>query len=152
PPRTRPLAAVPAPEPPVPLPEGRTRTVPLGLVLGARSGDKGADANVGVWATTDEGWRWLAHALTVDALRELLPETAGLSVTRHPLPNLRAVNFWIEGLLAPGTARREGVDPQAKGLGEWLRARPFPVPESLLDRPGHAATVDPPTPANEETP
>ncbi|MCK9870027.1 exopolyphosphatase, partial [Nocardiopsis dassonvillei] len=106
--------------------------VPLGLVLGARSGDKGADANLGVWVRGETAWRWLATTLTADLLRELLPETAGLRVTRHLLPNLRAANFWIEGLLAPGTARREGVDLQAKGLGEWLRARRVPVPETVL--------------------
>ncbi|MYR31313.1 acyclic terpene utilization AtuA family protein [Nocardiopsis alba] len=139
--RTLALAEVPDPPQPDPLPEGPVRTVPLGLVLGARSGDKGPDANLGVWATTDEGWRWLSHALTVDVLRDLLPEVADLRVTRHPLPSLRAVDFWIEGLLAPGTARREGVDPQAKGLGEWLRARRMPVPELLLER----------TPNGEET-
>ena len=142
--RTRRLALLPEPDPPASPPAGPTRTVPLGLVLGARSGDKGANANLGVWATSDEGWRWLAHTLTVDVLRELLPEIAELSVTRHPLPNLRAVDFWIEGLLAPGTARREGLDPQAKGLGEWLRARRLPVPVSLLQHP--------PTTESEENP
>ncbi|WP_033304161.1 acyclic terpene utilization AtuA family protein [Nocardiopsis alkaliphila] len=135
--RTRGLEPLPEPPLPEPLPEGPTRIAPLGLVLGARSGDKGANANLGVWATTDQAWRWLANTLTVDALRELLPETADLRLTRHPFPHLRAVNFWIEGMLAPGTARREGLDPQAKGLGEWLRARPFPIPESLLDHPSN---------------
>ncbi|WP_179809081.1 acyclic terpene utilization AtuA family protein [Nocardiopsis sinuspersici] len=131
-PRPRDLAEVPEPPLPEPLPEGPTRSAPLGLVLGARSGDKGADANLGVWADTDPAWRWLATTLTVDLLRELLPETADLRVTRYLLPHLRAANFWIEGMLAPGTARREGADPQAKGLGEWLRARRAPVPEALL--------------------
>ncbi|MEU3016856.1 acyclic terpene utilization AtuA family protein [Nocardiopsis sp. NPDC007018] len=144
--RTRTLAEVPEPPLPQPPPAGPTRTAPLGLVVGARSGDKGADANVGVWATTDEGWRWLAHTLTADALRGLLPETADLPVTRHLLPGLRAANFWIEGLLAPGTARREGLDPQAKGLGEWLRARRLPLPESLL------AATRAPAPLPEEGP
>lgn len=130
--RTRELTEVPEPPLPAPPPDEPTRLAPLGLVLGARSGDKGADANVGVWAPSDEAWRWLAHTLTADTLRELLPETADLRVTRHLLPGLRAANFWIEGILAPGTARREGLDPQAKGLGEWLRARRLPVPESLL--------------------
>jgi len=134
--RTRRPAGVPEPPLPPPLAGGPLREAPLGLVLGARSGDKGADANLGVWATGDDAWRWLAHTLTVDLLRELLPETADLAVTRHLLPNLRAANFWIEGMLAPGSARREGTDPQAKGLGEWLRARRTPIPEKLLPEVG----------------
>ena len=71
-------------------PAGPTRRTALGTIAGARSGDKGGSANVGVWVRTDEAWRWLAHTLTVDKLRELLPETADLPVTRHVLPNLRA--------------------------------------------------------------
>ncbi|WP_397221772.1 acyclic terpene utilization AtuA family protein [Nocardiopsis lambiniae] len=131
---TRPLVEVPEPAPPAPPPAGPVREAPLGLILGARSGDKGADANLGVWARdqSEDAWRWIAHHLTVDLLRELLPETADLKVTRHLLPELRAANFWIEGMLAPGTARREGLDPQAKGLGEWLRARRVPLPVTLL--------------------
>jgi hypothetical protein len=104
---------------------------PLGSVAGARSGDKGGDANVGVWARTEEGWRWLAHALGVDALRELLPETAGLTIRRHVLPNLRALNFVIEGLLGEGVASSTRFDPQAKALGEWLRSRIVDVPEGI---------------------
>ncbi|MGH3584431.1 MAG: acyclic terpene utilization AtuA family protein, partial [Mycobacterium sp.] len=117
---------------PIPLPAGKTRRAPLGLVAGARSGDKGGDANVGVWVRTDEQWRWLAHALTTDALRELLPETSELPVTRHLLPNLRAVNFVIEGILGKGVAHQARFDPQAKGLGEWLRARHIDIPQEFL--------------------
>ncbi|WP_425549390.1 acyclic terpene utilization AtuA family protein [Actinomadura miaoliensis] len=122
---------------PEPLPPGQpTRRVPLGTVIGARSGDKGGDANLGVWARTDDAWRWLAHALTVEELRRLLPETAGLPVHRHVLPNLRALNFVVEGLLGEGVAAQARFDPQAKALGEWLRARHADVPEALLA--GHA--------------
>ncbi|MGV9882417.1 acyclic terpene utilization AtuA family protein [Streptomyces sp. NPDC003006] len=117
---------------PEPLPPVPTRRVPLGLVAGARSGDKGGDANVGVWARTDDAWRWLAHELTVDRFRELLPETADLTVVRHDLPNLRALNFVVEGLLGEGVAAQARFDPQAKGLGEWLRARHLDIPEVLL--------------------
>ncbi|MFK4065900.1 acyclic terpene utilization AtuA family protein [Streptomyces sp. NPDC029674] len=123
------------PEPPplpAPLPPGPTRRAPLGLVAGARSGDKGGDANVGVWARTDDAWRWLAHELTVDRFRELLPETAEPAVVRHDLPNLRALNFVVEGLLGEGVAAQARFDPQAKGLGEWLRARHLDIPEVLL--------------------
>ncbi|MET8542241.1 hypothetical protein ABZW03_16510, partial [Kitasatospora sp. NPDC004799] len=95
----------------------------------------GGDANLGVWARTADGWRWLAHTLTVQRLRELLPETAGLPVTRHLLPNLRAVNFTLTGLLGEGVAARHRFDPQAKALGEWLRSRHLDIPTVLLDRP-----------------
>lgn len=134
PPAARTLALAPVEEPasPEPLPDGPTRRVPLGTIAGARSGDKGGDANVGVWVRTDEQWRWLAHFLTADRVRELLPETADLAVTRHVLPNLRAVNFVIEGILGQGVAYQARFDPQAKGLGEWLRARHVDIPERLL--------------------
>ncbi|MEU7210072.1 acyclic terpene utilization AtuA family protein [Streptomyces sp. NPDC044989] len=124
----------PVPEPPLPetLPPGPVRRAPLGLVAGARSGDKGGDANVGVWARTDDAWRWLAHELTTDRFRELIPEARDLTVTRYPLPNLRALNFVVEGILGEGVAAQARFDPQAKALGEWLRARHLDIPEALL--------------------
>ncbi|BBX68544.1 hypothetical protein MPSYJ_20050 [Mycolicibacterium psychrotolerans] len=118
--------------PPEPGAFGPTRRVPLGTIAGARSGDKGGSANVGVWVRTHDQWRWLAHAMTVDRLRELLPEAAELPVTRHLLPNLRAVNFVIEDILGQGVAYQARFDPQAKGLGEWLRSRTIDIPEELL--------------------
>ncbi|MEU8921614.1 acyclic terpene utilization AtuA family protein [Kitasatospora sp. NPDC048545] len=136
---------------PEPLPPGPTRRVPLGLVAGARSGDKGGDANLGVWARTEDGWRWLAHTLTVDRIRELLPETAELAVTRHLFPNLRAVNFVLTGLLGEGVAARHRFDPQAKALGEWLRSRRLDVPTALLDRP-EPAPLDRPEAAPPDAP
>ncbi|WP_138902498.1 acyclic terpene utilization AtuA family protein [Streptomyces albidochromogenes] len=129
---TRPLEPVSGIALPPPGMHGPTRRAPLGTVAGARSGDKGGDANVGVWVRSEEAWQWLAHALTVERLRELLPETAALPVTRHVLPNLRAVNFVIEGLLGEGVASRARFDPQAKALGEWLRSRHIDIPEVLL--------------------
>ncbi len=126
------LAPVPPFALPEPLPFGDTRRAPLGMIAGARSGDKGGSANVGVWVRSDMHWRWLAHALTVDKLRELLPETADLAVTRHVLPNLRAVNFVIDGILGQGVAYQARFDPQAKGLGEWLRSRHIDIPEDFL--------------------
>ena len=114
------------------LADAPTRRAPLGAVVGARSGDKGGDANLGVWARTPAAADWLAAWLTVDRLRELLPETAPLAVERHDLPNLRAVNFVIHGLLGAGVAASTRFDPQAKALGELLRARVVDVPAALL--------------------
>ncbi|WP_229924312.1 acyclic terpene utilization AtuA family protein [Streptomyces sulfonofaciens] len=135
----------------------RTRRAPLGLVAGARSGDKGGDANIGVWARhasdgarTDAVWDWLLRTLTTDRLRTLLPECAELRVVRHVLPNLRALNFVVEGLLGEGAAARHRFDPQAKALGEWLRARHLDIPEELLEAPGegtctpHGTAAEPP--------
>jgi hypothetical protein len=102
-------------------------------VAGARSGDKGGNANVGVWARTDEAYAWLEQLLTVERFQELLPETASLVVERHPLPNLRAVNFVVRGLLGEGVASSTRMDPQAKGFGEYLRAKVVDVPVALLD-------------------
>ncbi|MFF2365045.1 acyclic terpene utilization AtuA family protein [Streptomyces sp. NPDC058122] len=121
-------------EPPLPepLPAGPTRRAPLGLIAGARSGDKGGNANVGVWVRTDEAWRWLAHELTADRFRELLPESRPLRVVRHVLPGLRALNFVVEGILGEGVASQARFDPQAKALGEWLRSRHLDIPEVLL--------------------
>ncbi|MFJ8083494.1 acyclic terpene utilization AtuA family protein [Streptomyces sp. NPDC096205] len=126
------LDDVPQPLLPAPLPAGPVRRAPLGLVAGARSGDKGGDANVGVWARTEEAWRWLAHELTVRRFQQLIPESDGLKVTRHVLPNLRALNFVVEGVLGEGVAARHRFDPQAKALGEWLRSRHLDIPEALL--------------------
>ncbi|MBQ1012019.1 DUF1446 domain-containing protein [Micromonospora sp. M51] len=111
--------------------DGPTRRGALGEVVGARSGDKGGDANLGVWARSDAGYAWLRAWLTVDRLAELLPETAPLTVRRYELSNLRAVNFVIEGLLGAGVAASTRFDPQAKALGELLRARIVDLPADL---------------------
>ncbi|MTD53453.1 acyclic terpene utilization AtuA family protein [Amycolatopsis pithecellobii] len=116
-------------EPALPEPfRGATKRAPLGTVAGARSGDKGGDANLGVWARSEDSWRWLANTLTVETFQRLLPETAPLPVRRHVLPNLRALNFVVTGLLGQGVAAQARFDPQAKALGEWLRSRYLEVP------------------------
>jgi len=111
---------------------GATRRVPLGTIVGARSGDKGGDANLGVWVRDPAAYPWLAAELTVDRLRELLPEAKDLEIERHPLPNLTALNFVLHGLLGQGVATSTRFDPQAKSLGEWLRSRHVDIPEALL--------------------
>ncbi|HVF04335.1 MAG TPA: acyclic terpene utilization AtuA family protein [Frankiaceae bacterium] len=117
------------------VPDGPTERVPLGRVLGARSGDKGGTANLGVWARSDGAMRWMLAFLTVERLHELLPETAAYPVERYEFLTLRAVNFVIPGLLGEGVSSSTRADPQAKGLGEWLRARVVDVPVSLLGQP-----------------
>ena len=129
---TRPLEPVADPVPAADAPTGPTRRVPLGTVAGARSGDKGGAANVGVWVRDDDAFAWLVHELDVERLQQLLPETATLPVTRHVLPNLRALNFVVDDILGDGVASNARHDPQAKALGEWLRSRHVDIPEALL--------------------
>ena len=120
--------------PPEPPTLGPTRRLPLGTIAGARSGDKGGGANIGVWVRTDAQWCWLANALTAEKLRELLPEAADLPITRHLLPGIRAMNFVIDGILGQGVAYQARFDPQAKGLGEWLRSRHVDIPVQIVER------------------
>ncbi len=125
---------VPAPAPPAgSAPGGPTRAAPLGAVCGARSGDKGGNANVGLWVRTPAAYHWLEQFLTVERLRTLLPEAREIDVERHPLPNLLAVNFVLKGLLGDGVAASLRSDAQAKSLGEYVRAKVVPIPVALLD-------------------
>ncbi len=113
-------------------PSGETRRVPLGTILGSRSGDKGGNANLGVFARSIEAYAWMAQELTVERMRELLPEAAGLAIDRHELPNLWSLNFVIHGILQEGVAASTRQDGQAKSLGEWFRARHADIPVRLL--------------------
>ena len=113
-------------------PGGLTERMPLGRLFGARSGDKGGNANLGVFARSDEAWAWLDSFLTTDKLCELLPETAALPVDRYRLPSIRSLNFVIHDLLQEGVAASTRQDSQAKSLGEWLRSRIVDIPTALL--------------------
>jgi hypothetical protein len=122
--------------------DGPTRCVPLGTFVHARSGDKGGDANVGLWVSAggsaqDDELRerrlaWLLHLITPDHVRRLMPEAKDLDVEVFALPNLGGVNILVRGLLGEGVAASTRFDPQAKAVGEWLRSRHVHIPEELL--------------------
>jgi hypothetical protein len=112
---------------------GDTVRVPLGSVCGGRSGDKGGNANVGLWTTTDDAYEWLAEYLTDARVRALVPEAADLEIRQYRLPNLRAVNLVFVSILGEGVASSTRLDPQAKGLAEYVRSRMVDVPAALLD-------------------
>jgi hypothetical protein len=123
-----------------------TRGVPLGTFVHARSGDKGGDANLGLWVARDPTWAtgstsqalydarvvWLAKLITPRKVRELVPEAADLEIEVFVLPRLGAVNVVLHGLLGEGVAASTRFDPQAKGLGEWVRSRIVHIQEDLL--------------------
>ena len=121
---------------------GETVRGPLGWLFGARSGDKGGTANIGVWAKDDGAYAWLEGFLTAGRVHLLLPETRHLPVTVHRLPNLLAVNVVVVGLLGRGVADSTSIDPQGKGLGEYLRAKVVDLPVALVGQPEVGQPVD----------
>jgi len=127
--RTADVAPTPIPRAPMGFPTVRK---PLGTIAGARSGDKGGNANVGIWVRTPTAYAWLAEYLTAARFQNLFPETRPLRVERTELPNLLALNFVVHGLLGDGVAAATRADPQAKSLGEYVRARVVDIPEALL--------------------
>ncbi|HRI96558.1 MAG TPA: exopolyphosphatase, partial [Nocardioides sp.] len=124
---------------PYPAPaDSLNRRMPLGSFVHARSGDKGGDANIGLWVVNDGDPRraarftWLAKTMSPRRVRELIPEARDLDVDVFVLPHLGAVNVVIHGLLGQGVAASTRFDPQAKGLGEWLRSRVVHIQEELI--------------------
>ncbi len=126
----RPAPSASAPQPSVP--GGDCEHLPLGTLCGARSGDKGGNANVGLWVRSDEEYAWLDGYLTTEKFRELIPEARALRIERFALPNLWSVNFIVVGLLGDGVAASTRSDPQAKSFGEYVRAKCVDIPRSLL--------------------
>ena len=107
---------------------------PLGRVYATRSGDKGGNANLGIWGKTPESYAFLKNFLTVERLKKLLADVSQYDIERYELPNLFALNFYIRGILGDGVSASLRMDPQAKTLGEYLRAKIVDLPKSLLNR------------------
>ena len=115
-----------------PSPEGKTDKCPLGSYFGARSGDKGGCANLGVWAKTDLSYSFLYNFLTVEKLKELLPDLNNYEIDRYDLSNIKSLNFYIHGILEDGVSSNNKKDGQAKSLGEYLRAKIVDLPISII--------------------
>ena len=116
-----------------PAPTGPTTRIPFGRLFGTRSGDKGGNANCGVWAKTDEAYSFLHEFLTVEEFKRLLPDFGQFEVERYDMPNLKAMNFYIKGVLGTGAASNHRIDKQAKSLGEYLRAKYIDVPDAIIN-------------------
>ena len=113
-----------------------TKKTNFGRLFGTRSGDKGGCANLGVWAKTPESYAFLYDFLTVDRLKELLPDVSQYEVERHELPNILSLNFYIHDILQDGVSSSTRLDGQAKSLGEYIRAKEIDAPDFLLEAIG----------------
>jgi hypothetical protein len=112
--------------------EAVLRTIRLGRIAHARSGDKGSSANLGVIAYTPAGYEVLRTRLTPAVVQEYFRSLGPREVVRYELPNLRALNFVLQGILAPGGSMSLRVDAQGKVLGQAVLLMPIEVPEDLL--------------------
>ncbi|MGB5326179.1 MAG: acyclic terpene utilization AtuA family protein [Pseudomonadales bacterium] len=128
------VVPAPLPAPVAAAPAAEKISIPFGRLFGTRSGDKGGCANIGVWANSEEAYGFLHAFLTVDKLKELMPETADLEIVRYDLANIHALNFFIKGILGEGVASSVRMDPQAKSMGEYLRAKIVDVPAALVEQ------------------
>jgi hypothetical protein len=115
-----------------PAPSDAGIRLPLGDLFGARSGDKGGCANIGVWAKTENAFSFLNEYLTVDKINKLMPDLAEFQIDRYELPNILSLNFYIHGILEDGVSSNTRKDGQAKSLGEYLRAKYIEIPKSLI--------------------
>lgn len=115
-----------------PAPTGKTVRIPFGRLYATRSGDKGGNANLGIWAKTPEAFAFLREYVTTERLKELLKDLKGYEMERYELPNLLALNFYIRGILGDGVAASLRLDGQAKTLGEYLRAKIVDLPEAIV--------------------
>ena len=116
-----------------PAPQGEMDEISFGRLFGARSGDKGGCANIGVWAKTDLAFSFLYDFLSVEKIKELMPDLNKFSIDRYELPNINSLNFYIHGILEDGVSSNNRMDGQAKSLGEYLRAKTISVPKIIIE-------------------
>jgi len=104
----------------------------FGDLYGTRSGDKGGCANLGIWAKNSNSFAFLYNFLTVNKLKELLPDLKEFKIERYELSNIYSLNFYIHDILQDGVSSNDRKDAQAKSLGEYLRAKKIKVPQSII--------------------
>ncbi|MGH8453568.1 MAG: AtuA-related protein [Nevskiales bacterium] len=98
----------------------------------ARSGDKGADSNVGIMAKTPEIFEFLRKELTAERVKAHFREICLGKVDRYELPNLRALNFILHDSLGGGGTETQKTDAQGKVHGLAMLHMELDVPDALL--------------------
>ena len=115
---------------------GETVMAALGDVTLARSGDKGANVNFGIYAHHTEEWDWLRSLMTKAKLQELMGATweDWFFIERSELPDIRAVHFVVYGPLGRGVSSSRILDSLGKGFADWIRDKLVPVPVQFLGK------------------
>ena len=114
----------------------RLLTLHTGKVVLARSGDKGGNANCGLWVRHDDEWPWLQSFLTVERFKGLLGNDykSEYRIERCEMAKIRAVHFVVYGILEDGVSSSSLIDGFAKSFGEFIRARQVELPQKFFER------------------
>lgn len=110
----------------------KNEIIRLERIAYARSGDKGSSANIGVIAYKEKGFFFLKDYLVEEKVFNFFKPLGLSSVKRYELPNLWALNFILEGVLAGGGSRSLRFDSQGKALGQAILEMPIEIPTLLL--------------------
>lgn len=114
---------------------GPTTLAPLGSIVEARSGDKGANINVGFFVGTVRRFAWLKTFLTIERMKELMGDDwdEKYSVERVEFKKIRAVHFVIYGPLGRGVSSSKRLDGLGKGFADFIRDRWVDVPDLFFE-------------------
>ena len=103
----------------------------LGEIAHARSGDKGAHANVGVIAYSESGFEYMKSVVTEDCVRSFFEGLGPSRVARFELPGIRGLNFVLYDVLDGGASQSLRTDSQGKVLGLAILEMALPRPDNL---------------------
>ena len=116
--------------------------LPLHAIAHGRAGDKGNVSNISVIAYNEDAFDFLVKTVTEKAVIELILALGATSATRYLLPNLKAMNFVISGVLDGGVNESRSVDRHGKNLSYLLLSRLIlDIPDSLLAQHSPYRTV-----------
>jgi hypothetical protein len=101
---------------------GPTVQIPLGYQVFARSGDKGANVNCGLFprGQSKEEWDWFRSFMTTKKVMELMGKDAAAveRVERVEFPEIHAVHFVFVGILSGGGGGGVSSTVRADSLGK----------------------------------
>ncbi len=129
-----PAEAPPAPALPTSGPNAATATVPLVALAYGRSGDKGDNANIGIFARRPEYEPILDAEVTEEAVARYFAHRIQGKVSRWRLPGIHGFNFLLRQALGGGGMASLKADPLAKAFAQMLLDMPVRVPASLAQK------------------